>query len=133
MLLHDGKIDDNSPYIFLLFNIIFVIVYFINRTSTPIGKKEKEEKNVALDCIIDVTAAIKCIGKGQTIHNMKFALFICSFCLFGMVVAGIQHVLMMDDPLSKWEIIHRNYTIYCTRVQCLTTIVIMLIIVLFGT
>lgn len=127
------KIDDNSPYIFLLFNIIFVIVYFINRTLTLIGKKEKEEKNVALDCIIDVTAAIKCIGRGQTIYNTKFALFICSFCLFGMVVAGIQHVLMMDDPLSKWEIIHRNYTIYCTRVQCLTTIVIMLIIGLFGT
>lgn len=126
------KIDDNSPHFFIIQHHFCHCIFHQPNINSD-REKEKEEKNVALDCIIDVTAAIKCIGRGQTIYNTKFALFICSFCLFGMVVAGIQHVLMMDDPLSKWEIIHRNYTIYCTRVQCHTTIVIMLIIGLFGT
>lgn len=60
-------------------------------------------------------------------------LVLSHFCLFCVSSTHSARSNTIADPLSNWEIIHRNYTIsVCTSTMRLTTIiVIMLIIALF--
>lgn len=97
-----------------IFTSFLVIVF--RRTNIDYDKK----KHSALDCLIDITTAMKCAKRGQTIYISKFALFnlffsllfphILLILLFGHAFSTYS-VLSIADPLSNWEITHRNYTI----------------------
>lgn len=102
MLLLDGKIFQIFFPLFL-FNIIFVIVF--NRPNIDkIEVKGRERENVALNYIIDITAAIKYMERGQTIiykyENLP--------CLFVHSAYFVHCCRVYQHVLSRWTILYRN-------------------------